>query len=311
MRILITGGTGNLASRLLVPLIRRGDDVTLLDVRESPESAIPELEKCRTVIGDLSVKDDFLELVRDSRIESIFHMAAILSGDAEDDAERAWGVNMEGTRNVLEAARLFGVGRVVFTSTVATFGAGLPEPVSVDAPQWPVSLYGATKVAGERLGVYYHHRFGIDFRCVRLAAVTAPRGAPGGASGFCSLLYKESVENGKYDFYLKPGTRAPIIYVEDAVRALLDLHDAPSDALTRRVYQVNGIKPSAEEMAASVKSRLPHVEIGYKPDPVRDAIVHSWPKELDASDATRDWGWESRYDLDQMTDAMIATLSGA
>jgi threonine 3-dehydrogenase len=307
---LITGGTGNLASRLLVPLVRRGDDITLLDVQESPDTTIPEIKECRTVIGDLSAKDEFLELVRESRIDSIFHMAAILSGDAEDDSERAWKVNMEGTRNVLEAARLFDVGKVVFTSTVATFGDGLPEPVDVDAPQWPVSLYGATKVAGERLGVYYYHRYGLDFRCVRLTAVTAPRGAPGGASGFCSLLYREAVENGKYDFYLKPETRAPIIYVEDAVRALLDLHDAPSGALTRRVYQVSGIGPSAEEMAASVKARLPHVEIGYKPDPVRNAIVESWPKQLDASDAARDWGWESRFDLDQMTEAMIATLSG-
>ncbi len=299
-----------MASRLLVPLVQRGDNVTLLDVRESPETTIPEIKQCQTVIGDLSAKDDFFELVKDSEIDSIFHMAAILSGDAEQDAERAWRVNMEGTRNVLEAARLFDVEKVVFTSTVATFGAGLPEPVEVDAPQWPVSLYGATKVAGERLGVYYHHRFGLDFRCVRLTAVMAPRGAPGGASGFCSLLYRESVQNGKYDFYLKPETRAPIIYVEDAVRALLDLHNAPSDALTRRVYQVNGIRPSAEEMAASVQARLPHVRIGYKPDPVRDGIVESWPTELDASDATRDWGWKSGFDLDQMTEAMIATLSG-
>ena len=309
MRILITGGTGNLASRLLVPLVRRGDDLTLLDVRESPETTIPELRQCRTVIGDLSAKDDFFKLVDESRFDSILHMAALLSGDAEEDSDRAWKVNMEGTRNVLEAARIFSVGKVVFTSTVASFGPGVPEPVDVDAPQWPVSLYGATKVAGERLGVYYHSRFGLDFRCVRLAAVVAPRGAPGGASGFCSLLYREAVENGKYEFYLHPQTRAPLIYVEDAVRALLDLHDAPASALTRRVYQLNGIGPSAEEMAASVKTQLPHVEITYNPDPVRNAIVESWPIEFDASDAARDWGWRSRFDLDQMTAGMIAELT--
>lgn len=311
MRVLITGGAGNLASRLLVPLVRRGDDVTLLDVRQSSDKTIPEIDDCRTVIADLTVRDEFEELVKDLGIQSIFHMAAILSGDAEEDAERAWQVNMEGTRNVLEAARLCDVQKVVFTSTVASFGAGLPEPVDVDAPQWPVSLYGATKVAGERLGVYYHHRYGLDFRCIRLAAVTAPRGAPGGASGFCSLLYRESVENGRYDFYLKPETRAPIIYVQDAVRALLALHDVSDGSLTRRVYQVDGIAPSAEEMAAAVKEKLPHVEIGYKPDPVRDAIVDSWPNRFDASDAIRDWGWEARFNLRQMTEAMIAALSAA
>ncbi len=309
MRILITGGTGNLASRLLVPLVRRGDELTLLDVHESPDTSIPELSQCRTVIGDLSVKDDFFKLVGESSFDSIFHMAALLSGDAEKDSDRAWKVNMEGTRNVLEAARIFNVGKILFTSTVASFGAGVPEPVDVDAPQWPISLYGVTKVAGERLGVYYHNRFGLDFRCVRLAAVVAPRGAPGGASGFCSLLYRQAVENGKYAFYLNPDTRAPLIYVEDAVRALLDLHDAPASALTRRVYQLNGIGPSAEEMAASLKTQLPHVEITYEPDPVRNAIVESWPIEFDASDAVRDWGWRSRFDLDQMTEAMIAEIT--
>ena len=309
MRILITGGTGNLASRLLVPLVRRGDELTLLDVHESPDTSIPELSQCRTVIGDLSVKDDFFKLVGESSFDSIFHMAALLSGDAEKDSDRAWKVNMEGTRNVLEAARIFNVGKILFTSTVASFGAGVPEPVDVDAPQWPISLDRVTKVAGERLGVYYHNRFGLDFRCVRLAAVVAPRGAPGGASGFCSLLYRQAVENGKYAFYLNPDTRAPLIYVEDAVRALLDLHDAPASALTRRVYQLNGIGPSAEEMAASLKTQLPHVEITYEPDPVRNAIVESWPIEFDASDAVRDWGWRSRFDLDQMTEAMIAELT--
>ena len=132
MRILITGGTGNLASRLLVPLVRRGDNLTLLDVHESPDTTIPELRQCRTVIGDLSVKDEFFELVGESSFDSIFHMAALLSGDAEEDSDRAWKVNMEGTRNVLEAARIFNVGKTIFTSTVASFGAGVPEPVDVE-----------------------------------------------------------------------------------------------------------------------------------------------------------------------------------
>ena len=309
MRILITGGTGNLGSRLLAPLVQRGDEVTLFDLRETPAETLPEFKKCRVITGDLARSEDVLPLIEELRIESIFHLGAMLSGDAEDDPDRAWNVNMGGTRNVLEAARLFGVKRVLFASTVATFGAGLPEPVHIDAPQWPVSLYGATKVAGERLGVYYHHRFGLDFRCVRLAAVTAPHGSAGGASGFCSLLYVEAIRNGSYEFYLEPGTRAPIIYIDDAVRTLVDLHDAPEEALTRRVYQVNGIGPSAREMADTVKARLPDVRISYVPDPVRNAIVDSWPSQLDATDAANDWGWESRFDLGDMTDAMISALT--
>ena len=285
--------------------------MTLFDLRATPAETLPEFKECKVVTGDLACREAVLPLIEEQRIESIFHLGAMLSGDAEDDPDRAWDVNMGGTRNVLEAARLSGVERVLFASTAATFGAGLPEPVHIDAPQWPVSLYGATKVAGERLGVYYHHRYGLDFRCVRLAAVTAPHGATGGASGFCSLLYMEAIRNGRYEFYLDPGTRAPIIYVDDAVRALLDLHDAPEEALTRRVYQVNGIGPSAREMADSVKARLPDVRITYVRDPVRDAIVDSWPSQFDATDAANDWGWESRFDLGEMTDAMIAALGSS
>lgn len=308
MNILVTGGAGNLGSRLAVPLVQRGDTVTLFDVHAKPAEPSAEVGQCRMAVGDLAVRAGLFRLLEEGRFDSIFHLAALLSGDAEQDPERAWAVNMDGTRNVLEGARLFGVKRVVFTSTVASFGGGLAEPVAPDAPQWPVSLYGVTKVAGERLGVYYHHRFGLDFRCLRLAAVVAPHGAMGGASRFCSELYREVVGKGEYEFYIEPATRAPMIYVDDAIAALLELHNAPESALSRRVYQVNGIAPSAAEMAAAVLARLPQIEFSYKPDPIRNAIVKSWPLRFDDAASARDWGWRSRFDLEAMTDRMLAAL---
>ena len=311
MNILVTGGTGNLGSKLVVPLVRRGHSVTVFDVRDKPVHNSPEFESCRKLTGNLARRNRFLPVVEQGGFDAIVHLAAVLSGDAERYPDRAWAVNMEGTRTVLEGARRFGVGRVVFSSTVATFGAGLPEPVDVDAPQYPISLYGVTKVAAERLGVYYRHRFGLDFRCVRLAAVAGPRGATGGASGFCSQFYMEAVTKGRYEFYLAPDTRAPIIYVDDAVRALVALFEADESALARRVYQVNGIGPSAAEMAACLLERLPDVQITYRPDPVRNAIVRSWPSRLDDSDARRDWGWESSFDLERMTDRMLQELRTA
>lgn len=310
MKFLITGGCGNLGLRLAAHLARRGDAVTLFDIHERPPEVTPETKNCQVVVGDISLRGDVFPLLDAGRFDSIFHLAAVLSGDAEENPDRAWAVNMEGTRNVLEGARQFAVKRVLFTSTVASFGGGVPEPVDPDAPQWPVSLYGVTKVAGERLGVYYHRRFGLDFRCLRLAAVASPQASMGGASRFCSELYQEAVHKGAYEFYLKPRTRAPVIFIDDAIQALVGLHDAPQGSLSRRVYQVNGIGPSAEEMAASVARRLPGVKFTYKPDPIRDAIVESWPVRFDDSASAKDWGWKSRFDLEAMTERMIETLQG-
>jgi nucleoside-diphosphate-sugar epimerase len=309
VRIIITGGKGNLGGRLAARLVERGDEVMLFDVHDQAKEELPAAADCRTVIGDISRRDSLFEAVGGEEFDSVFHLAAILSADAEEDALHAWSVNMEGTRNVLDAAVKFGIGRVVFTSTVASFGSNLPEPVSVDAPQWPESLYGVSKVAGERLGVYYHHRFGLDFRGLRLPAVMAPNGAGGGASAYCSQLYVDAVRHGAYEFYLKPSTGAAVIYIDDAVRALLGIHDAEEGNLRRRVYQVHGVSPSAEEMAAEVLERMPEVRFTYKADPARDAIVQSWPFTLDDAESARDWGWRAELDLAAMTERILAALT--
>jgi threonine 3-dehydrogenase len=308
MNVLITGGTGNLGSRLVVPLIQRGDRVVLFDRARRPFVATPEFRQAELVEGDLGDQDAVFAAVRSRAVECIFHLGAILSSQAEEQPELAWRVNMDGTRNVFEAARRFGVKRVIFSSSVAAYGAGLPNPLPLDAPQWPVSLYGVTKVMGERLGVYYRDRFGLDFRGVRLPAVVAPRGAAGGVSAYCSAAFEESVRRGHYEFYLRPSTRAPLIYISDAVQGLLRLHDAPVEKLGSFVYNLSGFSPSAEELGAAIQKRLPHVKITYKPDPLRVAILESWPVTIDESNARKDWGWEAKYDLDRMTGKVIEVL---
>ena len=311
MKVLITGGNGSMGSRLAAPLVRRGDEVTLLDRVAEPRVRTPEFERCRVAVADIADEEQVSKVVAAGEFGSIFHLAALMSSDAEEHPDAAWRVNMAGTRNVLEAARRNGVDRVVFTSTVATYGRMTEDPVPVDAPQWPESLYGATKVAGERLGVYYHHRFGLDFRGLRLVATVAPFGSTGGASGYCSQMYLDAVRKGSYEFYLEPATRAPIIYIEDAVGALIALHDAPETALTRRVYTLSGIAPSAEEMAASVQRVLPDTEFTYRPDPALNGIVDSWPDRYDDSASRADWGWNPRFDLDAITKAVIDGIKAA
>jgi len=260
------------------------------------------------VVGDLADRHRVLGTVREHKIETIFHLGAVLSSSAEENPYDAWRANMDGTVNVLDAARFGGARRVVFSSTIATYGSHIPEQLTEDAPQWPVSLYGVTKVAGERLGVYYHHQFGLDFRAIRLPAVIAARGSSGGASAYVSAAFEESVFKGAYEFYVNPATRAPMLYIADAVRSFLNLHDAPAKDLSRRVYNIAGIAPSAAELAQAIRTLVPKVQITYRPDPLKCAIVESWPHRIDDSAARKDWGWDSTWNLERTTDEVIEVL---
>ena len=309
MRALIMGGAGSIGSRLAAALVIRGDEVLSLDVSTEPVVPSDAFARVDARIGSVQDAGAVDEVVAEFRPDVIFHLAAILSGLAETDSELAWRVNVDGTRNVLEAARRFGTGKVVFTSTVATYGAGLPEPITEDVPQWPSGLYGVTKVLGERLGVYYHQRFGLDFRAVRLAAMVAPTAPAGGAaSAFVCDLFVNAVREGAYDLYVYPNTRVPIVWVDDVVGALQLLNDADEGNLSRRVYHIIGAGPSVQEMVDAVQARLPEARLRFEIDPVRADIVDSWPSRMDDSAARADWGWQPRFDLKRMTTANLDAL---
>jgi len=308
MNILITGGTGNLGSRLVVPLVRRGDKVAVFDIRSTPHFASPEFQRVKTITGDLADREAVIAAVRSLKIDSIFHLGAVLSGSAEDNPSEAWQANMTGTVNVLDAARLGGARKVVFSSTIATYGGNIASPLRDNSPQWPISLYGVTKVAGERLGVYYQTRFGLDFRGIRLPAVIAPRGSSGGASAYCSAVFEHSVFYGKYDFFVRPTTKAPMLYIGDAVSALLDLHDASNKNLRYSMYNIAAIYPTAGDLARSIKKTLPDVKITYSPDPLRTSIVESWPQEIDDSAARYDWNWKPAWTLEKITGEIVKIL---
>ncbi len=309
MRILITGGSGSIGSRLVPILVDRGDDVTVFDLHDKPLAASDAFRSARYIQGQIQCADTVDRVVQDVRPDSIYHLAAILSGGAETESELAWRVNMDGTRNVLEAARRHSIQRVMFPSTVATYGAGVVEPVTEDTPQWPAGLYGMTKVAGERLGVYYHQRFGLDFRCVRLGAMVAPNAPAGGAaSAFVCDLYVAAVRDGAYELYVYPESRVPIVWLDDVVDAMIRLHDIDASQLKRRVYNIVGAGPSVAEMVGAVQRRMPEVRFTYRTDPVRADIIESWPADFDTSAAREDWGWSPRVELDYMTEANLDAL---
>jgi threonine 3-dehydrogenase len=253
-------------------------------------------------------QSELFDAVKDAAPEVMYHFAALLSATGEKVPHRAYAVNMEGTRNALEAARLFGVRQVMFASTIAVFGPGLPDPVPDDVPLQPSTIYGVTKVAGELLGSYYHRKWQLDFRGVRFPGLINAGVPGGGTTDYALHMYVDGIRHGKYECYVGPESTVPMMYMPDALRALVELSDAPAKSLRRCIYNIAAISPTAAEFARAVKTRVPGVEITYKVDPARQAILDSWPRRLDDSCARADWGWKAKYDLDRMSDDLVPKI---
>ena len=302
MKILITGAGGQIGTDLLPILVARGDEVAVFDLSPRPDTCPPEVEWVR---GDITYAEEVNTLVGRFRPQRLMHLAAILSAAGEGVPHRAYRVNMDGTRNVLEAARLFDVEQVFFTSTIAAFGPGLESPVGDDVPLRPTTMYGITKVAGELLGEYYQDNFGIDFRGVRFPGLINAGIPGGGTSDYALYMYVEGMRTGRYSSFCRPDATIPFMYMPDAIRAMLELMDAPKEKLGRCIYNIAAISPTADEIADAVRARIPGVELTFEPDPARQAILDSWPDALDDTNARNDWGWDHAFDLESMSDDLM------
>jgi threonine 3-dehydrogenase len=292
MRVVVTGGAGFVGSHLARVLAERGDEVTCLDVTTPASDGAVRFERC-----DVGSWAELLEAVRTARPELLFHTAGILSAAAEERPQAAYRANAISTFNALEAASLLKVGRVALTSTIATYGPGIPSTVDEATQQRPTTMYGVSKVFAELLGEYYERRFGIDFRAVRLPSVIGAGRGPGGASAYSSLIVSEPAGGQPYEVPVSEETTMPIVYIKDAVEALIRLAEAAPERLRRRTYGIAGFSPTASELAAAVREAVPGAQIRFAPDPRLVEIVDSWPDRVDESEARRDWGWEERYDL--------------
>jgi threonine 3-dehydrogenase len=301
---LITGGGGNLACRLTHALARREARIVLFDA--APQPVAPVAAGCEYRRGDLTQPDEVQRLFQhlDSDVV-VLHLASLLSGSSETNRPAAWRINVDATFELLEASLRHRVRQFFFPSSVAAFGGPLPPLISDDHPQWPTSLYGVSKAAVERLGVYYHERHGLDFRCLRLPVVVSPQAPPGAASAYASRAFIEAVTEGRFVFRVAPETQPSLIYLPDVVRAMVELLDAPAERLTRRVYNIQALSPTAREIAAAIARRLPSAELRFEPDPDTTRLIASWPIAFDDTAARRDWGWRPLFDLESMADDLI------
>jgi threonine 3-dehydrogenase len=300
---MITGGTGFIGSHLTRQLVKRGEEVVLLDVAPNYKSIDDVKDNVNVVRGDLAVWADVLDAVKRYGVKEVFHLGAILSAAAEMSPMTTFGVNFLGTVNILEAARLFDVGGVIYSSSVASYGPGLPEPVVEDVRQEPRTIYGISKVFSELVGLYYWRRYGVDFRAVRLPSVVGPGRGAGGASAYSTLIVQKAALGQPYEIDVDENARIPILYCKDAVNALLLLRNARDPK--SRIYNIAGISPTALEIVSEVKKRIPGARIRFAPKNDIVAIVDSWPATLDDSKARDEFGWKLSYPLDKLVTDFI------
>jgi len=305
---LVTGGAGNLSRQLKPHLLAAGYRLVLWDIAEPPTSGL--LQDCTYVQGDMTERGHVSSVMAQYRPDTVLHFATMLSGASEADRGHAWHVNMDASFYLLEEAIAHQTNRLLFLSSLAAYGAPLPNPVPEDYPQWPVGLYGVTKAAIERLGNYYHHRHGLDFRVLRLPVIVSRHAPLGASSAYPSRAYIEAAENGHYRFRVHPLVRPILLYSKDVPRAIVQLLSAPTDRLSRRVYNIQGISPTAQQLADAIEQRLPLTTFEFDPDPAVSDLIDSWPQAFVDESARRDWGWEPEYDLDSMSDDFIGELTG-
>ncbi len=300
MRALVTGGAGFIGLALAGELAERGATVDRADIRP------PVHPSDRDHRADLGSWAETMRLVKDTRPDVIFHTAALLSAAAEAAPPAGYQANAAATLHLLEAAVLFEVPRVVFLSSIASYGPGTPPEVDEAVPQRPVTMYGVCKVFGELLGEYYGLRFGLDFRAGRYPSVIGPGRGTGGASAYSSAMIDEAAHARPYQVPVPPETVMPLLYVDDAVRSLVELAETPAARLSRRTYGIGGFSPSAGEIADAVRRHVPGADLRFEPDAETTAIVRSWPRELSGRAAHDDWGWAPRFDLDATLAAFVA-----
>lgn len=305
---LITGGLGLVGSYLAKQLLEDGEHVVILDVVSASTLLIRDIEdKVRIVRGDLASWAQVLAAVKDNDIGCIYHLGALLTPACEANHHSAYSVNLNGTYHVLEAARLFDVNSVIFTSSVATYGPDAPPIVNEDAAQRPVTLYGVTKIAGEQLGEYYHRRFGVNFRSVRYPVVVGP-GQTAGLSRYAREIVQEPALGRPYQAYVDESLKMPLIYVKDAAGALVCLKRADEKGLKRRVYNLSGFFLSAGDEADIVRKHLPQAKIEFRPDEAAMRLLTGFAKDMDSTRAREEWGFCLRYSVDSFVKDFISEV---
>jgi nucleoside-diphosphate-sugar epimerase len=308
-RILITGAAGQIGSELALALRKKygRENVLITDI---VRPAGPLAESGPFELLDVTDRTALDGLIRKFGVDTIYHLAALLSATGEKKPQKAWEINMSGLYNVLEAARESGLGRVFSPSSIAVFGPATPrQNTPQDTVLDPKTMYGVTKVAGELLCGYYVQKYGLDVRGCRYPGIISHQTLPGGGTtDYAVAIFYEAVKHGRYTCFLREDTRLPMMYMPDCLKCTIDLMEADFGRLRHHAdFNVTAMSFSAGELAAAIRKRMPSFVCEYKPD-FRQAIADSWPSSIDDSAARSEWGWKPEYNLSRMTEDMLAAL---
>ncbi|CAM3226090.1 L-threonine 3-dehydrogenase [Brevibacillus invocatus] len=311
-KILVTGALGQIGSELVMKLrdLYGSDQIIASDIRKVEDSKV--VDSGPFEILDVTDAKRMFELAKTHQVDTIMHLAALLSATAEAKPLLAWNLNMGGLVNALETARELQC-QFFTPSSIGAFGPTTPK---VNTPQEtiqrPTTMYGVNKVAGELLCDYYFQKFGLDTRGVRfpgLISYVTPPG--GGTTDYAVDIYYKAILDGSYTSYIAKGTYMDMMYMPDALQAIIDLMEADASKLQHRnAFNITAMSIEPEEVAAEIRKHIPSFTLSYQVDPVRQAIAESWPDSIDPTAAQAEWGFQAQYDLAKMTEDMLTKLRG-
>ena len=308
-RILIIGSSGQIGTELVMELrsMYGKNNVIASDIRPSSSEVMESgpFEK-------LDIMDEKLlrSIVKKYEITQVYLLAALLSATAEKNIELGWSLNMRSHSHVLDLAKDGLIKKIFWPSSIAVFGPTTPME---NTPQYtvmePNTVYGITKQAGERWNEYYFNKFGVDVRSIRYPGLIGWKAAPGGGTtDYAVDIFHQAIQHEKYESFLSENTGLPMMYMPDAIRATIELMEAPAEQVKiRSSYNLAGVSFTPKQIAEEVKKHIPDFKMTYNPD-FRQAIADSWPSSIDDSYAQKDWGWELKYDLEKMTSDMMINL---
>jgi threonine 3-dehydrogenase len=310
-RVLVTGALGQVGQELVPALQDQHglENVIPTDVRQ-PQGVHLVDEQIKFHQLDVLDPDQLMDMCQEYEINTIVHLAAILSARGEKNPQAALKINNEGIQNVLEVARRCNNDMKIFCpSTIAVFGPDSPKDhTPEDCILRPSTMYGITKLHAELLGEYYHKTYGVDYRSLRYPGVISTKGAPGGGTtDYAVDIFHQATTRGQYTCYLEKSTTLPFIYMPDLLAGTLQLLQADPSTLSRRVYNLGSMSFAPKQLAASIRRLLPDFSIKYVTD-FRQDIADTWPRSIDCSKATKDWNWEPTYDLNDMTRDVLEQL---
>jgi nucleoside-diphosphate-sugar epimerase len=310
-KILITGALGQIGSELAEEMRKiYGSDNVVASSRRIKEGHEKLIESGPFEVINVNDPETLASVVDKHKINTIVNLAAILSAVGEKEPQQCWNINMNGLYNILEIAKEKNC--MVYTpSSIAAFGPATPKDnTPQDTIQRPTTMYGVTKVAGELLCDYYYKRFGVDTRGVRFPGLISYKTLPGGGTtDYAVHIYYEALRNKKYSSFIQKGTYMDMMYMPDALRAIINLIEAAPDRLKHRnAFNVSAMSFEPEMLAESIRKFMPEFKLDYDVDPIRQEIADSWPNSLDDSYAREEWDWNPEYDLDSMTKDMLEKL---